>query len=74
MSIYWHLFLAGTCIRHYKTRMGMLDYYEPNPELICPRCDRALSDWQGKDGESALLVWKQAVRHTAGQDVPDDDI
>ncbi len=54
--------------------MGMFDYYEPAPELACPRCGRALSGWQGKDTENALFVWKQSVRHPTEQCIEDEDI
>lgn len=52
--------------------MGMFDYFEPEPELACPRCGRVLSGWQGKDGEDALFVWRQGVRHPVDQRVPEE--
>ena len=52
--------------------MGMLDYFEPEPDLKCPRCDRVLSGWQGSDAENALFVWKQGVRHPTEQCVDEE--
>ena len=52
--------------------MGMIDYYEPDPELACPRCDRVLSDWQGNEAENALFIWKQGVPHPTGQAVDEE--
>ena len=52
--------------------MGMIDYYEPDPELACPRCGRGLSGWQGKDAENALFLWKQGARHPTMQCVDED--
>ncbi len=39
--------------------MGMFDYYEPNPPLLCPVCRTALMEWQGKDGPCWLFLWRQ---------------
>ena len=50
--------------------MGMFDYYEPLPELVCPRCGQVLSGWQGGDSECALLVWRQGEKHPLAQQVP----
>ncbi len=52
--------------------MGMLDYFEPEPDLRCPRCGRVLIGWQGKEAENALFVWKQGVRHPTTQWVDED--
>ena len=42
--------------------MGMFDYYEPVPILKCPECLISLREWQGKEGENALFVWRQGER------------
>lgn len=39
--------------------MGMLDYYQPRPDLSCPVCDASNLEWQGKDGPCALFLWEQ---------------
>lgn len=52
--------------------MGMMDYYEPKPDIACPRCGRVLSGWQGKDADNALFVWQQGVCHPTGQCVEED--
>ncbi len=53
--------------------MSMIDYFEPVPELECPRCGKVLNDWQGKDAENALFVWKQGVLHPTKQCVDDEN-
>jgi hypothetical protein len=45
--------------------MGMFDYYQPGGKIQCPVCMVELKDWQGKDADCALLIWKQ------GQPYPD---
>ena len=52
--------------------MGMLDYFEPEPELHCPRCGLVLSGWQGHDGDNALFVWRQGSRHPIDQCIDED--
>lgn len=52
--------------------MGMFDHYEPFPALSCPVCGQPLSDWQGKDGPCALLVWRQGCASPVDQAVPDE--
>jgi hypothetical protein len=52
--------------------MGMFDYYEPDPTLSCPACGARLSEWQGKDGPNALLVWRQGQRCPVNQAASDD--
>lgn len=37
----------------------MFDYYQPSEKLQCPICKVKLEEWQGKDAECALLLWKQ---------------
>ncbi len=54
--------------------MGMFDYYEPDPDLNCPRCGQALDGWQGKDGDNALFVWKQNSPHPTEQCIDDEEI
>jgi hypothetical protein len=48
--------------------MGMLDYYQPSEKIHCPICKIELKDWQGKDANCALLLWKQ------GQPYPDSTL
>jgi hypothetical protein len=50
----------------------MFDYFDPVPELNCPRCGRVLSDWQGKDAEDALFLWRQGVLHPVMQCIDDE--
>lgn len=38
--------------------MGMFDYYEPVPVLVC-RCGKPLDGWQGKDALCELFTWTQ---------------
>ena len=45
----------------------MFDYHEPVPVLVCPRCGAELREWQGKDGPSALFVWRQRERYPIDQ-------
>ena len=52
--------------------MGMIDYYEPEPRLACPRCGRVLSDWQGKEADNALFVWKQGVPCPTGKCIEEE--
>lgn len=49
----------------------MFDHYEPVPPLACPFCDWPLDEWQGKDGTSALLVWRQGVAEPVAQRADD---
>lgn len=39
--------------------MGMLDFYEPVPELKCPICSSIIAEWQSKEGPNCLYVWQQ---------------
>ena len=39
--------------------MGMFDYYQPSEKIFCPFCNVELNEWQGKDADCALLLWKQ---------------
>ncbi len=41
--------------------MGLYDFFEPDPSIECPNCGGSLSGWEGKDGQPALLVWRQGV-------------
>ncbi len=52
--------------------MGFFDWYEPRPDLHCPRCDSILQDWQGKDGPCGLFVWRQGEPHPVDQRVDSD--
>lgn len=52
--------------------MGMFDWYEPRPAIICPRCGAALSGWQGKCGPCALFEWVQGLAWPARQLVDDE--
>lgn len=50
----------------------MLDWYIPHPQILCPSCGRPLSDWQGKGGPCALLVFRQGVAVPIDQRATDD--
>ncbi len=52
--------------------MGMFDWYQPSASFNCPSCGRPLSDWQGKDGPNALLVWREGAAAPVDQRVDDD--
>lgn len=39
--------------------MGMFDYYEPVPALVCPFCAETLGGWQGKGAACHLVTWRQ---------------
>lgn len=52
--------------------MGMFDTYKPANALMCPVCGRRLTQWQGKDGPNALLVWEEGRSSPADQDVDDE--
>ena len=52
--------------------MGMFDWYEPRPEVKCPRCDSTLAGWQGKSGPCGLFEWVQGVASPPRQLVDDD--
>jgi len=54
------------------TRMGLFDYYEPDPAIECPKCGGRLSGWQGKDRHPALFVWRQGVTAPVDQRVDPD--
>jgi hypothetical protein len=45
----------------------MFDYYRPAGDVRCPTCQRALHEWQGKDGPNGLFVWAQGKRHPVDQ-------
>jgi hypothetical protein len=49
--------------------MGMFDVYEPEARLSCPVDGHPLTEWQGKDGPCALLVWREGVSHPVEQQV-----
>jgi len=40
--------------------MGLIDYYEPDPPIECPKCG-GQSGWQGYDAHAACFVWLQGV-------------
>lgn len=52
--------------------MGLFDYYEPDPPILCPKCGAPLSGWQGKDVHPALFVWRQGVAAPVDQRVDPD--
>ena len=52
--------------------MGMFDWYEPQPTPACPACGSTLTEWQGKDGPCALLVWRQGAAEALEQRVPEE--
>jgi hypothetical protein len=52
--------------------MSMFDYFQPASQLHCPVCQRALREWQGKDGPCGLLIWAQGVPGPIGQAVPEE--
>ena len=52
--------------------MGMFDTYIPDPPLHCPACGAELVDWQGKEGPSALMVWRQHVAEPIDQPIDPD--
>jgi hypothetical protein len=54
--------------------MGMFDHYIPDPPLDCPVCGNTLDDWQGKDGPSALMVWRQGAAAPIDQAIEDEDV
>ena len=39
--------------------MSMFDYYQPDPPLKCSRCCASLDEWQGKEAQCGLFLWKQ---------------
>lgn len=51
--------------------LGMFDWYEPVPPVLCPTCGAVTSGWQGKDGPNALFVWRQGFAHPVSQRVDD---
>jgi hypothetical protein len=52
--------------------MGMLDWYQPHPDLRCPACGEVMTGWQGKDGPCAFLVWRQGAIEAADQPIEED--
>lgn len=52
--------------------MSLLDHYEPDPPLACPACGAELEGWQGKEGDCAMLVWRQGHAAPVDQEVPDE--
>lgn len=52
--------------------MGMFDWYEPLPPLLCPKCRATLSGWQGKDGPCGLFLWVQGQVAPTAQRVDTD--
>jgi hypothetical protein len=49
----------------------MFAWYKPEGEMKCPVCDVALLEWQGKDGPSALFVWRENVAFPVAQEAGD---
>jgi hypothetical protein len=39
--------------------MGMIDFYRPQPALVCPQCGQSPGDWTGTEGFCLLYVWQQ---------------
>jgi hypothetical protein len=37
----------------------MFDWYEPVPDIKCPKCQEILKGWQGKSGPCELAKFKQ---------------
>ena len=52
--------------------MGLFDWYQPRPELPCPRCGAVLDNWQGKDGPSRLFRWTQGCASPTDQLIDED--
>lgn len=52
--------------------MGVFDGYVPDPPLSCPVCASSLSDWQGKDVDCGLFVWRQGLVLPSKQAVPEE--
>jgi hypothetical protein len=52
--------------------MGLFDTYIPDPPFVCRRCGRVLNGWQGKDGPSGLLTWRQGVATPSHEGVDAD--
>ena len=52
--------------------MGWFDWYQPIEDLRCPICKVALKEWQGKDGQCALAIWRQGHSAPVGQMVDDE--
>jgi hypothetical protein len=50
----------------------MFDWYEPSATVPCPNCGRLLTEWQGKDGPNALLIWREGTAAPVDQRVDDD--
>ena len=46
--------------------MGLFDQYQPDPPIQCPRCETLLADFEGKEGECRLLVWRQGHKSPIG--------
>jgi len=53
--------------------MGMFDYYIPKLKQHCPVCKKELIEWQGKDGDCKLFIWKQGKISPIDQDTDDED-
>ena len=41
--------------------MGMFDTYHPEKSYRCPVCATPLTEWQGKEADCGLFVWKEGV-------------
>jgi hypothetical protein len=41
--------------------VGMFDWYEPIPAPACPVCGDVPAEWQGKNADCLLFVWRQGV-------------
>ena len=52
--------------------MGLFDWYEPTPAVLCPVCGQTLEGWQGKDSENGLFLWRQGHASPVDQLVDDD--
>ena len=49
--------------------MGMFDYYVLQEDYRCPKCGQLLTEFQGKDSENALFVWKEGNEYPIDQRV-----
>jgi hypothetical protein len=52
--------------------MGLIDRYEPIPALSCPVCGKALTEWQGREEDALMFVWRQGCGSPVEWRVDDD--
>ncbi len=53
--------------------MGMFDYYQLSEKILCPVCNVELKEWQGKDADCALLLWKQGQSYPESSALLDEE-